>query len=154
MAKYKSECVTGGFHSQTASYVKLSRLPELFVWPTIEQTAELPVIWDALTFTYCHYYVTDISWVPERLPRTYPRPWNDRPPRGPLWLWQHLDHRRYAEPEPGGYAASRYCFRWPPCITPLNTLRPTQNDCYFVDDICKWIFVNQNWCILIRISMK
>ena len=36
----------------------------------------------------------------------------------------------------------------------LNTLRPRQNGCHFADDIFKWIFLNENVWILIKISLK
>ena len=36
----------------------------------------------------------------------------------------------------------------------INTLRPRQNDCYFADNIFKFIFLNENVWILIKISLK
>ena len=36
----------------------------------------------------------------------------------------------------------------------LNTLRPRQNGWHFADDIFKWIFLNENVWILIKISLK
>ena len=36
----------------------------------------------------------------------------------------------------------------------LNTLRPRQNGCHFVDDIFKRIFLNENILIPIKISLK
>ena len=36
----------------------------------------------------------------------------------------------------------------------LNTLRPRQNGHHFPDDIFKWIFLNENVGILIKISLK
>ena len=39
----------------------------------------------------------------------------------------------------------------PQCV---NTLRPRQNGCHFPDDIFKWIFLNENEWIPIKISMK
>ena len=36
----------------------------------------------------------------------------------------------------------------------LNTLRPTQNPCHFIDDIFKCIFLNANIWIPIKISLK
>ena len=36
----------------------------------------------------------------------------------------------------------------------LNTLRPTQNGRRFADDMCKCIFINEKFCILIRISLS
>ena len=36
----------------------------------------------------------------------------------------------------------------------LNTLRPKQYGLYFPDDIFKWIFLNENVCISIKISLK
>ena len=36
----------------------------------------------------------------------------------------------------------------------LNTLRPTQNGRHFPDDIFKWIFLNENIWISIKISVK
>ena len=38
-----------------------------------------------------------------------------------------------------------------PCF---NILRPIQNGCYFLDDIFKWIFLNENVWILIKVSLK
>ena len=37
---------------------------------------------------------------------------------------------------------------------PLNTLSPRQNGRYLISDIFKCIFMNENFCILIRISLK
>ena len=39
-------------------------------------------------------------------------------------------------------------------INGLNTLRLRQDVCHFTDDIFKCIFVNEIFCILIRISLK
>ena len=36
----------------------------------------------------------------------------------------------------------------------FNTLRPRQNGCHFPDDIFKWIFLNENVWMSIRISLK
>ena len=36
----------------------------------------------------------------------------------------------------------------------LNTLRPRQNGRHFPDDIFKWIFLNENVFISIKISLK
>ena len=36
----------------------------------------------------------------------------------------------------------------------INTLRPRQNDRHFPDDIFKWIFLNKNVWISIKISLK
>ena len=36
----------------------------------------------------------------------------------------------------------------------LNTLRPRQNGRYFADDIFRCNFVNEKFCILIKISLK
>ena len=36
----------------------------------------------------------------------------------------------------------------------VNTLRPRQNGFHFPDDILKWIFLNENIWILIKISLK
>ena len=36
----------------------------------------------------------------------------------------------------------------------VNTLRPRQNGCHFPDDIFKWIFLNENVWISIKISLK
>ena len=41
-----------------------------------------------------------------------------------------------------------------PSFGPFNTLRPRQNCHHFADDIFKWIFVNENVCILLKISLK
>ena len=38
--------------------------------------------------------------------------------------------------------------------TPLNTLSPRQDGRHFPDDIFKWIFLNENCCILIQILLK
>ena len=35
-----------------------------------------------------------------------------------------------------------------------NTLRPRQNNRCLVDDIFQFIFFNENWCILVQISLK
>ena len=43
------------------------------------------------------------------------------------------------------------------CMTPqapFNTLRPIQNGRLFPDDIFKWVFLNGNICISIKISLK
>ena len=37
---------------------------------------------------------------------------------------------------------------------PVNTLRPRQNGRHFADDIFKWIFLNENVWIPIKISLK
>ena len=39
-------------------------------------------------------------------------------------------------------------------ISYLNTLRPRQNGHHFADDIFKWVFVNRNVWIAIKISLK
>ena len=36
----------------------------------------------------------------------------------------------------------------------VNTLRPRQNGRHFQDDIFKWIFLNENAWISIKISLK
>ena len=36
---------------------------------------------------------------------------------------------------------------------PVNTLRPKQNGCHFPDDIFKWIFLNENEWISIKVSL-
>ena len=36
----------------------------------------------------------------------------------------------------------------------FNTLWPEQNGCHFADDILKFIFLNGNCCILIKISLR
>ena len=38
--------------------------------------------------------------------------------------------------------------------TCFNALRPRQNGCYFPDDIFKWIFLNGNVWIAIKVSLK
>ena len=43
------------------------------------------------------------------------------------------------------------------CVTRpqwVNTLKPRQNGRYFPDDFCKWIFLNDNVWISIKISLK
>ena len=35
----------------------------------------------------------------------------------------------------------------------FNSSSPTQNDRFFIDDICKYIFINENLCILIQILL-
>ena len=40
------------------------------------------------------------------------------------------------------------------CCEYLNTLRPRQYDQHFADVIFKWISLNENHCILIKISLK
>ena len=35
----------------------------------------------------------------------------------------------------------------------FNTLRPRQNGCYFADDICKCLFLNENVWIAVKISL-
>ena len=50
---------------------------------------------------------------------------------------------------------SRSC--WPyVAFTPqwVNTLRPRQDGCHFPDDTFKWIFLNENVSISIKISLK
>ena len=37
---------------------------------------------------------------------------------------------------------------------PINTLRPRQNGCHFPDDIFKWIFLNENIWISLKIPLK
>ena len=39
-------------------------------------------------------------------------------------------------------------------LTVFNTLRPRQNGRHFPDDFCKWIFLNENVWISIKISPK
>ena len=41
-----------------------------------------------------------------------------------------------------------------PRISPFNILRLRQNGCHFADDIFKYIFLNENVWILIKISLK
>ena len=36
----------------------------------------------------------------------------------------------------------------------LNHLLPGQNGCHFADDILRSIFVNEKFCILIKITLK
>ena len=36
----------------------------------------------------------------------------------------------------------------------VNTLKPQQNDHHFADNISKCIFLNENYCILIKISLR
>ena len=36
----------------------------------------------------------------------------------------------------------------------VNTMRVRQNGCYLTNNIFKWIFFNENVCILIKISLK
>ena len=36
----------------------------------------------------------------------------------------------------------------------VNTLRPRQNGCHFPDEILKWIFLNENIWILMKISLN
>ena len=46
---------------------------------------------------------------------------------------------------------------WIACVKrhiKFNTLRPWQNRCHFPDDIFKYIFLNKNAWILIKISLK
>ena len=40
------------------------------------------------------------------------------------------------------------------CVVKLNTLRPRQNRRHFADEIFKWIFLNENVWISIKISLK
>ena len=39
-------------------------------------------------------------------------------------------------------------------IWTINSLRPRQNKCHFADDIFKWIFLNWNELISVKISLK
>ena len=52
-------------------------------------------------------------------------------------------------------AALSYWVKWASnsCIPAFNTLRPRQNGCHF-PDIFKWIFLNENVCFTIKISLK
>ena len=36
----------------------------------------------------------------------------------------------------------------------VNTLRPRQNGCHFADDIFKYIFLNENGWIVVKISLQ
>ena len=40
------------------------------------------------------------------------------------------------------------------CSDPVNTSAPGKDICHFTDDIFRCIFVNEKFCILIRISVK
>ena len=42
---------------------------------------------------------------------------------------------------------------WTDCTYIVNTLRPRQNGCHFPDDIFKWIFLNENVWILLKIPL-
>ena len=46
------------------------------------------------------------------------------------------------------------CYLGCPNLFVLNTLRPRQNERHFADDIFKCIFLNENVCISIKISLK
>ena len=48
------------------------------------------------------------------------------------------------------YAISRSLER----VHDIDRLRPRQNDRYFVDDMFKWIFLNENIWIAIKIPQK
>ena len=43
---------------------------------------------------------------------------------------------------------------WDLCPWHLNTLRPRPNGHHFADDVFKHIFLNENVCILLKISLK
>ena len=43
---------------------------------------------------------------------------------------------------------------WQMMACHVNTLRLRQNGCYFADYIFRVIFLNENWCILIQMSLK
>ena len=47
-----------------------------------------------------------------------------------------------------------YCYYCILLLTYHNTLRQAQNGCHFADSIFKLISLNENFCILIQISMK
>ena len=71
-------------------------------------------------------------------------------------LWSELMGACQAVTESGGSCAPQYyienrLFAGPPSI---NAMRPKQNDRHFPDDIFKWIFVNENAQISIKISLK
>ena len=56
--------------------------------------------------------------------------------------------------------AINHCFnglklKWPEVIiSSFNTLRSWQNRHHFADDMCKWIFLNENLLISLKISLK
>ena len=52
------------------------------------------------------------------------------------------------------YEVSPQYSQWPSHGTRVNILRLRQNGCHFPDNIFKWIFVNGNAWILIKISLK
>ena len=43
--------------------------------------------------------------------------------------------------------------KWQMVRRVINTLRPRQSGCHFPDDVFKYMFLNKNWWILIRISL-
>ena len=49
----------------------------------------------------------------------------------------------------GGFSPGEYIGMYP-----FDTLRPEQNGRHFADDIFRCIFVNEKFCILIKISLK
>ena len=56
------------------------------------------------------------------------------------------------------YASPRWMFyydicKWDDWQSRINTLRPRQNACHFPDDIFKYIFLNENVWISIKISL-
>ena len=58
----------------------------------------------------------------------------------------HLDHNGVMDNEIG--------LRIPDCRSRINSSRPKRNRRHFTDDIFKCIFMNEKFCILLRISMK
>ena len=57
-------------------------------------------------------------------------------PEGYGWNWHTPKHNK----------------AWTACV--INSLRPRQNGRHFPDDIFKWIFLNENVWITIKISLK
>ena len=44
--------------------------------------------------------------------------------------------------------------KWMQCITCLNSSTPGQNGRLFTDDIFRCILINENFCILVKISLN
>ena len=77
----------------------------------------------------------------------------------PLWFWVQFNHWMSSHTP---HASITYLCSAKPdykadiarVVTKINTLRPRQDGCQFIDDIFKCIFLNENISISIEISLK
>ena len=94
-------------------------------------------------FCRSHYQMHFLLW-------NYP--WNFFPGVH-IWVtWPNVPYP-IAQPQ-WAKTCSDTCINYISSSSEVNTLRPRQNGRHFPDDIFKWIFLNENVWILIKISLK